>query len=66
MKLKAKHSSSDTSPPIPCLGEWFHSVDGQYFDCRYDYAGTFGCEDCIVNDGKIDPRTGRKIRRSDK
>jgi hypothetical protein len=49
-------------PPIPCLGRWSHTVDGSDFDCEYDHAGGFGCEDCIVNGGNLDPRTGRRWR----
>ena len=43
-------------PTIPCLGHWIHTVDGSDYDCDYEHAGYFGCEDCIVNGGKYDPR----------
>ena len=43
-------------PPIPCLGHWNHTVDGSEYDCDYEHAGHFGCEDCIVNGGRFDPR----------
>jgi hypothetical protein len=50
-------------PPIPCLGRWTHTTDGSDFDCDYPKAGKIGCEDCIVNGGAFDPRTGRRVRR---
>lgn len=50
-------------PPIPCLGHWSHTVDGSDFDCEYPHAGKFGCEDCIVNNGRYDPRTGKRYRK---
>jgi hypothetical protein len=50
-------------PPIPCKGLWSHTVDGSDFDCEYPHAGAFGCEDCIVNDGRYDPRTGKSYRK---
>lgn len=49
-------------PPIPCLGRWTHTTDGSDFDCDYKHAGKIGCEDCIVNGGAFDPRTGRRVR----
>jgi hypothetical protein len=50
--MTAEHNES----PIPCLGHWVHTVDGSDYDCDYEYAGHFGCEDCIVNGGRYDPR----------
>lgn len=47
--------------PIPCLGRWVHTIDGSDYDCDYENAGGFGCEDCIVNGGRMDPRTGKKF-----
>lgn len=42
--------------PVFCEGEWTHTSNGSDFSCGYD--AEFGCEDCIVNDGALDPRTG--------
>ena len=50
-------------PAIPCLGSWSHAVDGSEYNCEYKYAGKFGCEDCLVNGGDKDPRTGKSYRR---
>lgn len=41
---------------IPCLGRHIHSIDGDDYDCDYPHAGHFGCEDCVVNGGRRDPR----------
>ncbi len=41
-------------PPIPCLGRWIRSIEGDDYDCDYPYPPF--CEDCIVNGGSIDPR----------
>ena len=49
-------------PPIPCAGRWYYSINGDDFDCEYPHAGEFGCEDCIVNGGPYDPRTGRRAK----
>jgi hypothetical protein len=46
--------------PIPCLGITISTMDGTDYDCQYAEAGGFGCEDCIVNEGRMDPRTGRE------
>jgi hypothetical protein len=48
---------------IPCKGEWIHTVDGSDFDCSYKHSGEFGCEDCVVNGGHMDPRTGKRFAR---
>ena len=41
---------------IPCLGYWSHTINGSDFDCEYEHAGHFGCEDCVVNGGDMNPR----------
>ncbi len=46
--------------PVPCLGTSYDTDAGREFDCEYEHAGGFGCEDCIVNGGAMDPRTGKK------
>lgn len=46
------------SKDIPCLG-YRDDYNGDY-DCEYPHAGEFGCEDCICNDGRFDPRTGKE------
>lgn len=53
-----KEAGLHKEPPIPCKGYRIHSVDGDDYDCEYDHAGEFGCEDCIVNGGPHDPRIG--------
>lgn len=47
--------------PIPCKGRWVHNTDGSDFECDYPRAG-FGCEECVVNGGRFDPRTGKRTR----
>ncbi len=46
--------------PIPCKGYHISTPDVYDFDCEYAHAGAFGCEDCVVNGGPYDPRTGKK------
>lgn len=47
-------------PSIPCRGRKIETVDwGVDYDCDYEHSGSFGCEDCLVNGGRYDPRTGR-------
>ena len=45
--------------PIPCLGFQNNGPDNYDYDCEY-YPGFF-CEDCILNGGNYDPRTGKKF-----
>ena len=48
---------------ITCLGyKSGNPSDGYDYDCEYEYAGEFGCEDCICNGGRFDPRTGKAFR----
>lgn len=54
-----KKSLPETSP-IPCKGYEINTPDQHEFDCRYKYAGHIICEDCIVNGGRMDPRTGKR------
>jgi hypothetical protein len=49
--------------PIPCRGHWIHTQDGSDSDCGYEHSVGFGCEDCIVNGGRFDPRTGKRYRK---
>lgn len=49
--------------PIPCLGS--RDYWGE-FDCDYPHSGAFGCEDCVVNGGCFDPRTGKRFARRKK
>ena len=49
--------------PIPCLGT--RDYWGE-FDCDYDNAGSIGCDDCVVNGGAMDPRTGKRYRKGKK
>lgn len=53
------------NPPILCKGNWTYSSNGDDFDCDYEHAD-FPCENCCVNGGSMDPRTGRKFRRRSK
>jgi len=50
-------------PPIPCAGRRVNTTDGDDFDCDYEHAGSVTCDQCVVNGGRLDPRTGRKFRR---
>jgi len=47
---------------IPCLGHRCNTIDGYDYDCDYEFAGSFGCEDCLCNNGRFDPRTGKPMR----
>lgn len=47
---------------IPCRGYWIHNSNSHDFDCEYPNSANFGCEDCICNGGKYDPKTGKEIK----
>ena len=47
--------------PVPCKGYVTHTPDASEYDC--DYATGIACDDCIVNGGKLDPRTGKAYRK---
>lgn len=51
-------------PPIPCLGYEINTPDAHEYDCQYEHAPA--CENCIVNGGRVDPRTGRLYRKPKK
>jgi len=40
-----------------CLGYWSYTIDGNEFDCEYEYAGEITCEHCIYGfcGGNCDP-----------
>jgi hypothetical protein len=48
--------------PIPCRGYESHTPDGHEYDCSYEHPPA--CEDCVVNAGRIDPRTGKRYRKA--
>lgn len=50
---------TEYTSPIPCLGFKIHTSDAHEYDCEYEHAPI--CEDCIVNGGNIDPRTGKRF-----
>lgn len=48
---------------IVCKGyQAGNPTDGYEFDCGYENAGAFNCEDCICNGGTMSPQTGKKFR----
>ena len=51
-----------TPSPIPCRGYEINTPDAHDFDCAYDHPPA--CEDCVVNAGRIDPRTGKRYRKA--
>ena len=38
---------SKRPPDRGCLGETITGIDGTDYDCGYEFAGYFGCEDCM-------------------
>lgn len=46
-------------PPIPCAGRWVNDTNGSDFTCDYEHAGAVDCQECVVNGGGKDPRTGK-------
>lgn len=55
---KAVEEKRKRPSPIPCLGYEIHTPDAHEYDCRYRYS--IECDECIVNGGDMDPRTGRR------
>ena len=47
-------------PLIPCKGT--RDYWGEY-DCGYEHAGNIPCDECLVNGGPMDPRTGKRSRK---
>ena len=62
--LQAGVTRPSAPADVPCLGSWTHTSDGDDFDCGYLEAGGFDCGDCVVNGGRMDPRTGKAYRAS--
>lgn len=50
-------------PPIPCLLREQNDTNGHDYDCDYEHAGSVDCDNCIVNGGALDPRTGKRYRK---
>lgn len=50
---------TEYTSPIPCLGFEIHTPDIHEYDCKYAKAPC--CEECVVNGGDIDPRTGKRF-----
>jgi len=50
---------TEYTSPIPCLGFKIHTPDVYEYDCKYAKAPS--CEECVVNGGDIDPRTGKRF-----
>ena len=47
--------------PIPCAGrEEGNPLDGYDWTCDYAHADKVDCDACIVNGGRMDPRTGKR------
>jgi hypothetical protein len=61
VKLTVVKRRATQPTPIPCKGYWTDTDAGREYDCDYEHAGLFGCEDCIVNNGPYDPRTGKRF-----
>jgi hypothetical protein len=61
-RLQRQSEPKREIPGIPCLGRWWETDAGREFDCDYEKA-EFGCEDCIVNGGRMNPVTGKRYRR---
>lgn len=60
--MKTASGCKERKPsPIPCLGHWARTSDDDDYDCDYENSGGFGCEDCCVNGGRMDPRTGKRF-----
>ena len=60
--------TTDEKPPspIPCLGHREESyLEPSDYTCDYRH-GEIDCGDCIVNGGRIDPRTGKRFHRKRK
>jgi hypothetical protein len=51
----------ETRAEVPCLGYWTHTTDCSDFGCEYEHASGFSCDDCVVNGGRFDPRTGAEV-----
>jgi hypothetical protein len=60
---KEQGAASGRPTPISCAGYWTHNMDGSEFDCEYEHAGEVLCENCVVNGGRMDPRTGKRAGR---
>lgn len=50
-------------PPIPCRLVVESTTNGRDVACDYAHGEDIICDDCIVNGGKFDPRTGRRYRK---
>lgn len=44
---------------LVCKGMKYDTMNGQEFDCEYELSGNGTCDNCLVNGGKFDPRTGQ-------
>ena len=49
--------------PIPCRGYEINTPDAHEYDCGYELSGPITCDECIVNGGPTDPRTGKRLRK---
>jgi hypothetical protein len=50
---------------MSCKGYQISTSDGEDFDCEYEFAGEFGCEDCMYgpypDQFSMDPTTGKRV-----
>jgi len=52
----------EAEPPFPCKGVKIETMDGTDYDCEYEFAGEYTCEECLLNGGVGDPRVLRYPR----
>jgi hypothetical protein len=54
--------SKKKTTTIQCLGYETNTPNGRDYDCEYEHAPA--CDDCVINRGPIDPRTGKKLAKN--
>ena len=51
-----------------CRGRRIESLNGADYDCDYEFADEFGCEDCVYgpypDESSLDPETGKRTNGS--
>ena len=59
--VEAPRTERVPKSPIPCMLYESNTTDGREYDCEYEYSGSVDCDNCIVNGGSLDPRTGKEF-----